>query len=76
MKWYRFDKIVFSIILMFQILWGSSTQHWALYGENEDTFTGNLDMLVMYTCFLIGYYIFRKVFADNIDRIVSWWTSD
>ena len=74
MKWYKLDYFIVGAILLLQFSFTiRGFQYWFNWGFEEKFDVAEIHFMwvAVYTCILIGYYIFRKVFNDSINRIVG-----
>lgn len=77
MKWYKLDYFIVGAILLLQF---GFTIRGFQFNYGLGGFEGAIGAKVafmwaaVYTCILIGYYIFRKVFTDLIDKIADFFT--
>lgn len=77
MKWYKLDYFIVGAILLLQF---GFTIRGFQFNYSLGGFEGAIGAKVafmwaaIYTCILIGYYIFRKVFTDLIDKIADFFT--
>ena len=77
MKWYKLDYFIVCAILLLQF--GFTLRGFQYrYGWGFEKVIEISEIAFMwaskYTCILIGYYIFRKVFTDLIDKIAIYFT--
>lgn len=78
MKWYKLDYFIVGAILLLQfgfiIRRYQCDYGWGGFEKNAVFSDIALKESVLYTCILIGYYIFRKVYTDLIDKIAHFFT--
>lgn len=78
MKWYKLDYFIVGAILFLQFSFtirGFQVNYgWGGFEESKVLSKVAFMWVAVYTCILIGYYIFRKVFTDLIDKIADFFT--
>ena len=78
MKWYKLDYVIVGAILLFQFgftIRGFQFNYgWGGFEESRVVSEVAFMWVAVYTCILIGYYIFRNVFTDLIDKIADFFT--